>query len=914
MPTKPTPGSITQTADSQKDRINNISNVSSAINAMQKDVDQKISETNKRVERKDEVQAVQGLMSQSISKLNQTLGALTTGIAKITTDTARATAGAINQYGKAISEDISFNKKSVVAMALAKTSPIYGYFVSKFMETNVWKQALTKMKTSIMQTMGAILRPFKGSPASRSQAPTPTQAQGAYPGEALGKVRADHLGGGSEGFSSGDVSQLISIQQQQLNYMQRTFGYEEKYYKSWFSRMSPMRLVRAFRRTKGNYTAQLSSSKQPLTNIAHNIATLYTQLMWRFDNLLEIQKANAVANRDLAMHTLKIKYPPIPGIRMRQLVKPLIRKVVSGAIKAFPLLAMAAGLAGGGLPGAAIAGTAGLGLLAKRALQKRDARKRAEAEARGEEYKGGFLTKRRGVYADAPKGPGFIRGIGQGIKGKFRQFLPTGRQLEMGGMEPGAFMGGGFQRGERQRNVIRTASEKRSMIANGRMIATGFSQTLGGRKGLRRPIWVAPIPDALTKKYYSWSKTQDKIQTRTLKKIRDSNEDQHELQRRTYKRASKWRLIDKIMGFAKMIGGLFKSLLPSLGLGIAALGIGAAIGTYIDDKFFGPARKKWNEMISQLEDIMRKDRLTKTHALAQEYVDTLEKEPLAKMLYGQRGKKGLALRQKREKSLDKPNALMSSLPGGSFMAGPAQWLGKTFSGTPDAAQFSALVFDAQTEWRNQHISEYYPFHPDEVTRLRDQWISQPTGGFRGVRPGEFGKKDKPNLEAIKKYAHKREESFLKYLKSKGTKMTESESKKLFSEAKRQKEAQRRKSGAVPEGSTGLYGLKIHPGGAQDSSTGKIDQSALSKNQTEVIEKQAELTSTPVVNKLDDVKETIKGESQNSTIQLQNTTIQSSNQITSSVNDSTTVSGGGGRQREGLRADGWYQRAIFSGGR
>ena len=117
--------------------------------------------------------------------------------------------------------------------------------------------------------------------------------------------------------------------------------------------------------------------------------------------------------------------------------------------------------------------------------------------------------------------------------------------------------------------------------------------------------------------------------------------------------------------------------------------------------------------------------------------------------------------------------------------------------------------------------------------------------------------------------------------------------------------------AIPEESTGLYGPKLS-GMIRESASGKINQAILTKS--EVIEKQAELTSTPVVNKLDDVEATIKNESKQSTTQLQNTTILTSNQITSSVNDSTTLSGGGGRQTEGMQADGWYQRAIFSGGR
>ena len=374
MPPKPTKGSITQTADAMENRANNISNVSNAINRMQKDVDQKIAQTREEVKDDKQIQQIHNNMNQTLSKLNQTIGAITTGVGKITADTAKATAGAINQYGKAISDDISFNKKSVVAMALAKTSPLYGYFVAKFMETNVWKQALNKMRTSIMQTMGAILRPFKGGAARGGKVP---HAQtGGYIGQSgLAKVHAGETitpaGGG--GMGGVGLEELISIQRQQLSYMEKTFGMQQRFYKGSLV----MRVIRKFRRTRGNYVAQLSTEERPLINIAENVATLYSGMMWRLDNMFLVTKAQAAAARDLSSHVTGARYQPIKGIRLRSLVKPLVRKILGGVMKAMPALGMlGAGAMGGPLGALGMAGISGL-MLGKKGLAVRERKRRA---------------------------------------------------------------------------------------------------------------------------------------------------------------------------------------------------------------------------------------------------------------------------------------------------------------------------------------------------------------------------------------------------------------------------------------------------------------------------------------------------------------------------------------------------------
>jgi len=176
-----TPGSITQNADANIDRIGNISNVSKTVANMQKDVQQRLTETKKAVDDSQSISAVQKSMTTVLDKLAGTVAALSTGVKTITVDTAKATKDAIGQYGKAVGEDISFNKQNVVAMALAKSTPIYGYFVAKFMETDVFKKAAERMKTSIGKAFGSLAGMFRrGKKGPGADTNIPKMQKGGY--------------------------------------------------------------------------------------------------------------------------------------------------------------------------------------------------------------------------------------------------------------------------------------------------------------------------------------------------------------------------------------------------------------------------------------------------------------------------------------------------------------------------------------------------------------------------------------------------------------------------------------------------------------------------------------------------------------------------------------------------------------
>lgn len=155
------PGSITEKADTSGDRISEISNVSKTISEMQRKTQQKIQETRRDVAGSENIEHVERSMSKVLSSLNNTVGTVTDGFAKVAANTARASSDLIKGYGKAISQDISYNKQNVVSMALARSTPLYGYFAAKFMETDVYQKAKERMKSSLSDALGSVTSKFK---------------------------------------------------------------------------------------------------------------------------------------------------------------------------------------------------------------------------------------------------------------------------------------------------------------------------------------------------------------------------------------------------------------------------------------------------------------------------------------------------------------------------------------------------------------------------------------------------------------------------------------------------------------------------------------------------------------------------------------------------------------------------------
>lgn len=154
-------GSITETADSSQERIAEISNVSRTINQMRKNVQQEIDETQTEVKEFESVSKIEHSMNSVLLKLNRTVGVIGEGFAKVAMNTAKASGDLLKGYGKAITQDINLNKQNVVAMALSRTTPIFGYFAAKFMETDVYQKAKERMKTAFSNMFSSVTSKLK---------------------------------------------------------------------------------------------------------------------------------------------------------------------------------------------------------------------------------------------------------------------------------------------------------------------------------------------------------------------------------------------------------------------------------------------------------------------------------------------------------------------------------------------------------------------------------------------------------------------------------------------------------------------------------------------------------------------------------------------------------------------------------
>lgn len=103
-----------------------------------------------------EIEAIGPRVSGIMKNIQLAVSSLSTGVKKITIGTAATIKQAIGDYTRALSEDLYIHKQNFVAMALAKTSPIFGYFVSKFVQTDIFKRGIENIKAGFSRAFSFI--------------------------------------------------------------------------------------------------------------------------------------------------------------------------------------------------------------------------------------------------------------------------------------------------------------------------------------------------------------------------------------------------------------------------------------------------------------------------------------------------------------------------------------------------------------------------------------------------------------------------------------------------------------------------------------------------------------------------------------------------------------------------------------
>jgi len=408
-----TPGSITEAADTSQERVSEISNVSRTISEMQRKVNQKVDETKQSMGDMQGIEDVQNSMNNVLSNLNRTIGAIGQGFAKVATSTAKASGDLVRGYGKAISEDISYNKQNVIAMAMARSTPLFGYFAAKFVETDVFQKAKERMKTSLGDALGSVTSKFKESFSSlfeklkfkkgekgekevssltNKTGKVPKMQHGGYVEKSgIAKLHAAEVVMPIEtvlekvdasiavtkelatitkkaqlntlskmaafvadtrelqkvGIFKGFLRALKNTQTQyeqpaQLRMLRAVLAIQDSigatigtwpqvwqkmliqhptlrqlvfFTKSLYQGLAaPFKWLYAVYKARGGYAGHLSRAKNPMVAAAENIGLVYSEGMWRLDNIAKFTRATAEATRDLSSAVTGKKYPPLEGV------------------------------------------------------------------------------------------------------------------------------------------------------------------------------------------------------------------------------------------------------------------------------------------------------------------------------------------------------------------------------------------------------------------------------------------------------------------------------------------------------------------------------------------------------------------------------------------------------------------------
>jgi len=164
-----------------KSRANSISSLSTLISKQQSETKKTISSVTKSIGSiaKDQketakilkvreigyskgIKDIEKSMKVILTKLGYTIDEVGRGAKKIAIQTAITTKDTVKQWGRAVGEDVNINKQNMLAMMLSRSTPIFGYFAAKFMETDVFQKAKEKMKESLSNAFSIVGQRIKG--------------------------------------------------------------------------------------------------------------------------------------------------------------------------------------------------------------------------------------------------------------------------------------------------------------------------------------------------------------------------------------------------------------------------------------------------------------------------------------------------------------------------------------------------------------------------------------------------------------------------------------------------------------------------------------------------------------------------------------------------------------------------------
>jgi len=122
-----------------------------------------MSATLNKLENKVEgQQQIVSTTNKVLGKLAGAVEAATSSIEKVASNAVRYTKETLDQYSKQIGQDISVNKKNLMALSITQASPVFGYFVSKFFETEAFQNTMKKIKDGFITAIRSVVDKLRG--------------------------------------------------------------------------------------------------------------------------------------------------------------------------------------------------------------------------------------------------------------------------------------------------------------------------------------------------------------------------------------------------------------------------------------------------------------------------------------------------------------------------------------------------------------------------------------------------------------------------------------------------------------------------------------------------------------------------------------------------------------------------------
>ncbi|MFA7578093.1 MAG: hypothetical protein WC002_08530, partial [Candidatus Muiribacteriota bacterium] len=287
-----------QLEKSQLDFHKQIKGISGSISSTVKQQEKLVKQIQMReLSSSREVKVVEKSVQQILGKLGYTIDVLGKSSKKILVDTARTTKETLRQYGQALNEDFNINKTNFFAMTLAKATPIFGYFVGKFMETGIFKHfselikeklgmALTFVGNKIKDLWGRGKEQTKNwyskrKDSKQKQKELPKLQTGGYVTKAgVAKLHA------AEVVAPVEKLKFIFIEtlQPAIDILKKIYSLLK--WKTIF-RMAK-NVYRWLRRNK--YTPFLSKSQDPQIKLVEDVGSLYSQSMDKYDEIIAVLK------------------------------------------------------------------------------------------------------------------------------------------------------------------------------------------------------------------------------------------------------------------------------------------------------------------------------------------------------------------------------------------------------------------------------------------------------------------------------------------------------------------------------------------------------------------------------------------------------------------------------------------------